>query len=283
MHDLHDPGARAPELLRDDDTTVPSRNGAMPDAAVGGTDPIPRPRTASRLLARAARYAGLVVAGLVIIVIAHLMVYRFFNPPFTTLTAARWIAGETIEQTWVPLNRISPQLRRAVVASEDARFCRHWGIDPGALEAAFEDWWSGTPRGGSTISMQVVKNLFLWPQRSLVRKAVELPLALLWNCCGPSSGYWRFTSTSRSGVPTFLVPRRPRTITSKNRRPSSAWMRLQGWQYHFPTRSRATPVIPTPDCCCSPISSARACVAPISPASLCRTGAERRRPHCSQG
>ena len=188
MHDLHDPGAKASELLRDDDTTMPSRVSAAPGPVSGGmAEPheavarsaVARPRSARPLLARVARYAILIVAGLLIVVIAHLAVYRFFDPPFTTLTAARWIAGEAVEQTWVPLNRISPQLLRAVIASEDARFCQHWGVDPGALEAAIEDWWSGTPRGGSTISMQVVKNLFLWPQRSVVRKAVELPLALV--------------------------------------------------------------------------------------------------------
>lgn len=132
-----------------------------------------------QILLRSLWIAALAVAAFLGLAICLLALYRFVDPPMTTLTAARWIAGETIDQTWVPLERMSPQLPRAVVASEDARFCQHWGVDPVALEAALEDWWSGTARGGSTISMQVVKNLFLWPQRSIVRKGLELPLSLM--------------------------------------------------------------------------------------------------------
>jgi monofunctional biosynthetic peptidoglycan transglycosylase len=60
--------------------------------------------------------------------------------------------------------------------SEDGRFCRHRGVDWSELGEAIESARDGTPRGGSTISMQVVKNLFLWPSRSYVRKAIEIPL-----------------------------------------------------------------------------------------------------------
>jgi monofunctional biosynthetic peptidoglycan transglycosylase len=130
------------------------------------------------ILQRSLRYAIYAVAAYAVVVVLLVVVYRFVNPPFTTLTAASTLAGEEIEQTWVPIQRMSPYLLRAVVTSEDGRFCQHWGVDVSALKAAFDDWLNGAPRGGSTITMQVVKNLFLWPQRSLVRKAVELPLAL---------------------------------------------------------------------------------------------------------
>jgi monofunctional biosynthetic peptidoglycan transglycosylase len=76
-------------------------------------------------------------------------------------------------------------LVRAVIASEDARFCLHRGIDFGELKAAIEDARQGNPRGASTITMQVVKNVFLWPSRSYVRKALELPLALLLDFAWP--------------------------------------------------------------------------------------------------
>src|SRR5690606_10566851 len=74
----------------------------------------------------------------------------------------------------------SPHLVRAVVLSEDAGFCRHGGVDLGALREAIED-----ARGGSTITMQVVKNLFLWPARSYVRKLIEISLAYVVDALWP--------------------------------------------------------------------------------------------------
>ena len=76
----------------------------------------------------------------------------------------------------MPIDRISPYLQRAVITSEDGRFCRHHGVDWDEIEEAIERARDGVPRGGSTISMQVVKNLFLWPSKSYVRKAMEIPL-----------------------------------------------------------------------------------------------------------
>nr|WP_269751207.1 biosynthetic peptidoglycan transglycosylase [Acuticoccus mangrovi] len=81
-------------------------------------------------------------------------------------------------QIWRPLDDMSPYLVRAVVMSEDARFCLHWGVDLGQMRIVVAKALDGqTPRGASTITMQVVKNLFLWPDRSYVRKALEVPLA----------------------------------------------------------------------------------------------------------
>jgi monofunctional biosynthetic peptidoglycan transglycosylase len=74
----------------------------------------------------------------------------------------------------VPIERISSHLIKAVILSEDGGFCRHRGVDLAALGEAIEN-----DRGGSTITMQVVKNLFLWPSRSYVRKAIEICLAYL--------------------------------------------------------------------------------------------------------
>ena len=64
-----------------------------------------------------------------------------------------------------------------MISSEDGHFCRHRGVDWGELKEAIESAGDGIARGGSTISMQVVKNLFLWPSRSYLRKALEIPLA----------------------------------------------------------------------------------------------------------
>src|SRR5436305_6799535 len=79
----------------------------------------------------------------------------------------------------MPLSGIAPALPRTVMASEDARFCTHRGIDLGELRAALEDADDlSEMRGGSTIAQQTAKNLFLWQGRSVVRKALEFPLAL---------------------------------------------------------------------------------------------------------
>src|SRR5439155_20198233 len=80
---------------------------------------------------------------------------------------------------WEDFSAISPYLPRAVIAAEDAKFCNHHGIDWGALREVIDDAEDGeVSRGGSTITQQVAKNLFLWPGRSVVRKALEFPLAL---------------------------------------------------------------------------------------------------------
>jgi len=79
----------------------------------------------------------------------------------------------------VNINRIAPALPRSVVGSEDAKYCSHHGIDWNSLQDAIEDAQEGeVSGGGSTITQQVAKNLFLWPGRSVVRKGLELPLAM---------------------------------------------------------------------------------------------------------
>jgi monofunctional glycosyltransferase len=108
-----------------------------------------------------------------------ILVYRFL-PPISTLMLARWLEGEMVERHYVPLERISGFLRAAVIVSEDARFCEHNGVDWSALREVLDrPGANGPKRGASTIPMQTAKNLFLWPSRSYVRKAIEIPLALL--------------------------------------------------------------------------------------------------------
>jgi monofunctional glycosyltransferase len=128
------------------------------------------------LLYRALRLAAAAVVGLGCLVLVLIVLYRWVNPPASTLMLGQWLTGTRIDQRWVPLDRISPYLQRAVITSEDGRFCRHHGVDWEEIEEALERARDGVPRGGSTISMQVVKNLFLWPSKSYVRKALEIPL-----------------------------------------------------------------------------------------------------------
>jgi monofunctional biosynthetic peptidoglycan transglycosylase len=91
----------------------------------------------------------------------------------------RWGTGQRVVRTVVPIEHMAPILLRSVLASEDARFCTHSGIDWQELQVAIEDAEDlSEVRGGSTITQQLAKNLFLWQGRSFVRKALEAPLAL---------------------------------------------------------------------------------------------------------
>ena len=99
--------------------------------------------------------------------------------PVSTVMIWRRMAGERVERIYVPLARVSPNLSHAVIIAEDGRFCSHYGVDLAGIRDAIRQADDlDDMRGGSTITQQVAKNLFLWPGRSYVRKALELPLAL---------------------------------------------------------------------------------------------------------
>ena len=122
----------------------------------------------------------LIVAVAVLLLLPYLLtpLYRVIDP-VSTLMLARWTLGKRVERTFVPLERIAPVLPRSVVASEDGRFCSHRGVDWVELQAALDDAEDITEaRGGSTITQQTAKNLFLWNGRSFIRKGLEFPLAL---------------------------------------------------------------------------------------------------------
>jgi monofunctional biosynthetic peptidoglycan transglycosylase len=119
-------------------------------------------------------------------VLAVLML-RWINPPYTAFMAesqvAAWGSRDSryvFHHTWVDLDRISPNLPLAVVASEDQKFPEHWGFDVEAIEKAYAlNQHSHKVRGASTISQQVAKNLFLWSGRSYFRKGLEAYFTLL--------------------------------------------------------------------------------------------------------
>ena len=104
------------------------------------------------------------------------LVYSAVTPP-STLMLGRWLTLQPVSRDPVPLAAIAPALSQAVIASEDQRFCLDYGVDFGALRDVVEDEDSPS-RGASTIAMQTVKNVFLWPGRSYLRKGLEIPLAL---------------------------------------------------------------------------------------------------------
>ena len=115
--------------------------------------------------------AGLVV---LLLLVGWIALYRVVDPPLTFLMLRDHLQGRHVERHWLPLTAISPNLPRAVIAAEDARFCAHHGFDLEAIRAAAaRNAAGGRLRGGSTISQQTAKNVFLWPGRSWVRKGLE--------------------------------------------------------------------------------------------------------------
>jgi monofunctional biosynthetic peptidoglycan transglycosylase len=147
-------------------------------------------RTSSRTrhpwLRRTAVVAMILLGSLLFLI----LVFRFVNPPLTTvIVAERLEGGQPLRHRWVPLQQISGELPLAVIAAEDGRFCSHWGVDWGAVkEAIKEAKKDGEMRGASTIPMQTAKNLFLWSNRSFLRKGLEVPMAYLLTLAWPK---WR--------------------------------------------------------------------------------------------
>jgi monofunctional biosynthetic peptidoglycan transglycosylase len=103
------------------------------------------------------------------------LAYKFVPPPITLLMLERESQGFGIDHRWQDISGISPAMVRAAIASEDARFCEHHGFDLKAIDKALrhDERRPGRLRGGSTISQQTAKNVFLWPGRDWVRKGLE--------------------------------------------------------------------------------------------------------------
>lgn len=124
---------------------------------------------------------GKVLLGAVVLLVlfafAAALSLRFIDPPGSRLMALREAEGVEVRNEWTPLEAISPRLIAAVVVHEDPRICAHWGVDWERIHTAVNEAEDGAPEGTSTIAMQTVKNLVLWPERSYARKAVEVPLA----------------------------------------------------------------------------------------------------------
>ncbi len=162
------------------------RAGARVRAAAGA---LGRPwvRRGLRLVGMTALLALVVVVAVQLWFLAHIVWWTRFDPGSTSFMRAQLERlretrpGAQLDHQWVPYERISPQLKRAVIAAEDARFTEHEGIDWAAIEKAYEAnrkkgkvvW------GGSTITMQLAKNLFLSGSRSYVRKGQELVITYM--------------------------------------------------------------------------------------------------------
>lgn len=134
--------------------------------------PAPAPKRRS-LIGRLLRWLGrgvLMIAG----IYAFLVVLFAVVPPPVNIyqMQERWRLG-SIERDWVAWDDIAPVMARSVVAAEDANYCLHWGFDMAAIRQALD---AGAGRGASTLSQQVVKNVFLWHGRNWLRKGMEAAL-----------------------------------------------------------------------------------------------------------
>ena len=150
-------------------------------ATLSSATPGQIPGTRHKPWARALRWGLYLLAFLAAWPVVMTLVYAILPPPVSNIMLLRALGGAGIEKQWVALEDISPNLPRAVIASEDARFCEHRGVDWREFQGVIEDALEkdeGPVRGASTIPMQTAKNLFLWDGRFAIRKLIELPLAM---------------------------------------------------------------------------------------------------------
>ena len=149
---------------------------------------------------------------------------------------------------------MSPSLPRAVVAAEDAHFCKHHGIDWGALREAIDDAQEGEGmRGASTITQQVAKNLFLWPIPDLIRKVLEFPLALWIDRVLPKQRILEiYLNIAELGPSGQFGAEAGSPTPSAIRPPPCRRARRPCWRQSCPIRSSAAPAIPAPACAGSP-------------------------------
>jgi len=124
------------------------------------------------------RLLGTVLAVLVAIPAVLTPLYLVIEP-ISVPMIERYLTGRPVTREWRDIDDVSDRLKASIILSEDGQFCRHWGVDIGALRAEVDNFLAGKPtRGASTLTMQVARNLFLWNDPDPIRKALEVPLAV---------------------------------------------------------------------------------------------------------
>lgn len=113
------------------------------------------------------------IKGVVALWLLLILLFSFINPPTNLYQMSEGRRLDGLTRDWVDWQDIAPVMAKSAVAAEDANFCLHWGFDMAAIRLAID---AGGNRGASTISQQVVKNVFLWQGRSWLRKAMEAAL-----------------------------------------------------------------------------------------------------------
>ena len=134
--------------------------------------------------------------------------YRFVDPPITFTQAADGMWGNGLARSWLPIERIDRDMVRAVISGEDGKFCEHSGFDRQAIEAAMRRNAAGGAviRGGSTISQQTAKNVFLWQGGGYFRKGLEAWFTLLIeNVWGKRRIMEVYLNVAETGIGTYGV------------------------------------------------------------------------------
>ena len=147
-------------------TDSPEKPSRKPRKAAASTAQAPLKR-------RALRWARRIAAAVAAFFLGLILLFSFLPPPINLYQLGESARLGGIEKDWVPMEEIAPVMARSAVAAEDANFCLHWGFDMAAIREAVAE---GSNRGASTISQQMVKNVFLWHGRSWLRKAMEAVL-----------------------------------------------------------------------------------------------------------
>ncbi|MEA3009785.1 MAG: monofunctional glycosyltransferase [Sphingomonadales bacterium] len=170
---------------------------------------MPRVRARKRgWLGRILLWAISAVFLFVLLSLLWVLAYRFVNPPFTFTMLGDRIGGRSVSRDWMALERIDRDAVRAAIAAEDSKFCAHWGFDQDAIAAAMRRNARGgsVVRGGSTISQQTAKNVFLWQGGGYFRKGLEAWFTLLIeNMWGKRRIMEVYLNVAETGIGTYGV------------------------------------------------------------------------------
>ncbi|WP_082596489.1 monofunctional biosynthetic peptidoglycan transglycosylase [Sphingomonas sp. Root241] len=167
---------------------------------------LPRPRKSLKR-----RLLGWIVKAVLIFFLGSLLwvtALRFINPPITFTMIGDAVSGHGVTKSWMSLGRIDPSMARAAIAAEDSRFCQHNGFDYKAIAAAAARNAIGKKRirGGSTISQQTAKNVFLWQGGGYFRKGLEAYFTLLIeNIWGKRRIMEVYLNVAETGIGTYGV------------------------------------------------------------------------------
>jgi monofunctional biosynthetic peptidoglycan transglycosylase len=144
-----------------------------------------------RTIGGAIRWTRNLILLLIALSVLATLALRWINPPYTSFMIVQRVSTDFVPYkiNWISLKEISPNILIAVVAAEDQKFPQHFGFDFKAIQSALEDNKKQSKlRGASTITQQVAKNIFLWPNKSLFRKGLEAYFSLLIETLWPK---WR--------------------------------------------------------------------------------------------
>ena len=153
-------------------------------------------------------WAGKVLLAFVAVSLLMTVIYRFVPPPFTWTMAGDMLAGHGATKQWRALDRIDPDIPRAAIAAEDSSFCSHSGFDYDSIAAAMYRNAKGGKvlRGGSTISQQTAKNVFLWQGGGYFRKALEAYFTVLIELVWPKRRIMEvYLNVAETGIGTYGV------------------------------------------------------------------------------